>query len=129
MLVGSAAAVGSTYGMLTGAGVLGFLQAHPIGHAGLVQAYLLAAVIGIVLWKGAREADPRFYHCIGALVHIAILSAYAFHWDLFPEISPRGATLRNAVWAHLLLCAVESCAALSRAGITKPLSAPGAAPS
>ncbi|MCC7413300.1 MAG: hypothetical protein IT495_16920 [Gammaproteobacteria bacterium] len=117
MVAGCLLAAVSTWGMLTGAGLMGFLAQHRLGHVGLIQAYLLVAVIGIVLWSGARRTDPRFYHRIGALAHLAILSAYAFHWDYFPQIAPQGAMLRNAVWLHLALCAVESWCGLSRAGI------------
>jgi hypothetical protein len=113
MLGGGANAALSTWGMLTGDGLMGFLRTNRLGHVGLVQAYLLIAVLGIALWIGSRQSDPRPWNRIGALAHLAILPAYALHWDFFPEVAREGASMRNAIFFHLTFLLVEGWAGLT----------------
>jgi len=103
----------STIGMWSGRGPLGLLQEQPFAHVGLVQAYGLAAVVGIALWLGSRQADPRPWNRIGALAHLAILPAYWLHWDLLGAIAPEGAALRRGVVLHVALVLVEAWAGLT----------------
>jgi hypothetical protein len=115
MFLGGANAALSTWGMLTGDGLMGFLSAHRMGHVGLVQAYLLVSILGFLLLRGSRAPDPRFWNRVGACVHLAILPAYALHWDFFPVVAPAGALMRNAIVIHLVFLALESVAGFSRA--------------
>ncbi len=116
MALGLGNATLSTWGVRTGEGPMGFLVEHRLGHVGLVQAYLLVALLGFVLWRGAREIDPRIWNRLGAMVHLAILPAYALHWDFLAQVAPQGALLRNAIVLHLLLLGLESVAGFSRRG-------------
>ncbi len=50
------------------------------------------------------------------MVHLAILPAYALHWDFLAQVAPQGALLRNAIVLHLLLLGLESVAGFSRSG-------------
>ena len=113
MVLGLGNATLSTWGVRTGEGLMGFLAEHRLGHVGLVQAYLLVALLGYVLWRGARDEDPRTWNRVGAMVHLAILPAYALHWDYLAQVAPQGAAMRNAIVLHLLLLGLESVAGLS----------------
>ena len=115
MVLGLANAALSTWGVQTGKGLMGFLAEHRLGHAGLVQAYLLAALLGFLLIRGARASDPRFWNRVGACVHLGILPAYVFHWDFFAEVAPAGAAMRNAIGIHLTFLTLECVAGFSRA--------------
>jgi hypothetical protein len=105
--------------MRTGDGLMGFLRTNRLGHVGLVQAYLLIAVVGIALWLGSTQADPRPWNRIGALAHVAILPAYALHWDFFPQVAAQGAAMRNALFIHLALLLVEAWAGLTPDRVAK----------
>ncbi len=129
LLLGLGNAVLATVGWQTGAGMMGFLSDHRLGHVGLLQAYLLAAVLGGVLLYGSRRTDPRPFNRIGAFVHLAILPAYALHWDYFPEVAPAGAALRGGVVLHLLLLTLEAVAGWSRERVPEGLHRRGRATS
>ena len=114
VVIGLANAALSTWGVTTGQGLMGFLSEHRLGHVGLVQAYLLVSVLGIVLWRGASADDPRPWNRIGALVHLAILPAYALHWNFLAEVAPQGAAMRNAIVMHLTFLVLEATAGFTR---------------
>ncbi len=116
MVLGLGNAALSTWGVTTGEGLLGFLAEHRLGHVGLIQAYLLAALLGYVLWRGASDLDPRPWNRVGALVHLAILPAFALHWDFMAQVAPQGAALRNAIVLHVVLLGLESVAGFSERG-------------
>ena len=116
MVLGLGNATLSTWGVRTGEGLLGFLAEHRLGHVGLVQAYLLAALLGYVLWRGARDVDPRPWNRVGAMVHLAILPAYALHWNFLAQVAPQGVAMRNAIVLHLVLLGLESVAGFSSRG-------------
>lgn len=105
--VGLASSVMSTVGWLKGIGPSGFLQVNELAHAGLIQAYLLAALGGAVLWLGSYEAKPLKWNFVGIGVHLAILSAYVMHWRFFGEFAP---AMRNAVFFHLGCIALQGVA-------------------
>jgi hypothetical protein len=102
--VGLASSVMSTVGWLKGVGPSGFLQANELAHAGLIQAYLLAALGGAVLWLGSFEAKPLRWNFVGIGVHAAILTTYAMHWEFFGAFAPG---LRNAVFFHLAMVMLQ----------------------
>ena len=120
LLIGVGSGVNSTVGWLTGDGMMGFLTAHRMGHVGLVQAYLLMAVVGVVLWMGSRRVDTRPWNRIGALAHLAVLPAYAFHWNYFPEVTPDGGKIRLAIIFHLTFIILESIAGFTPLRATEP---------
>ena len=113
MVLGLANAALSTWGMQTGEGFMGFLAEHRLGHVGLIQAYLLVALLGFLLVRGARAPDPRFWNRVGACVHLAILPAYILHWDFLAEVAGPG--MRNAIGIHLAFLTLECVAGLTRA--------------
>jgi hypothetical protein len=106
-----ASAVATTLGRATGDGPFGFMRQAPLVWVGLIQAYLLMAIIAVLLALGSREQNPRKWHVVGALAHVPPLIAALFSLDAF---APLGAS--TIVWLpisfHLLFLALESFAAL-----------------
>jgi hypothetical protein len=99
---------GATYGWQTGEGPMGFLREQPLGHVGLLQAYLLIAVVGTALWVGTSSGEGlRKWHVVGALAHCAVLPVYALHWSKFASYSPGGGETRVVVLFHLLMVTIE----------------------
>jgi hypothetical protein len=105
---GTIAGVLSTVGYFTGSGPMPYLHNQYLAHIGLLQAYLLMAVIGGSMLAGSMAADPRPSNRVAAAAHGAILVVYAIHWDNFPKISPEAGTIRYLVFMHLALMIVES---------------------
>ena len=110
IVLGVVNAVGATAGLYTGGGPMGFLHDQPFVHVGLIQAYLLIVVVGAALWMGSRDASPYRWHRIGAAAHLAIVPAYAMHWNAFAIYSPNGAQIRAVIVVHLVGIAIESYA-------------------
>jgi hypothetical protein len=104
---GIAIGIYSTIGMWYGVGKFSFLQADKLGHVGLLQAYLLAALVGIVLWMGSYQNNRKKWNRIGALLHLCILVVYAIHWN-FLATMPDGEAIRNGGFAfHLAFLSLE----------------------
>jgi hypothetical protein len=77
--------------MMYGAGMFKFLQQDKLGHVGLFQAYVLFALIGVVLLMGSRQENVKKWNRVGAAAHALILIVYAIHWNFFSTIE--GGTL------------------------------------
>ena len=79
---------------------------------GLIQAYLLMAIIAVLLALGSSDENPRKWNVVGALAHVPPLIAALFSLDAFASL---GAS--TIVWVpigfHLLLLLLETFAALS----------------
>jgi hypothetical protein len=58
-LVALGSALATTIGWMTGTGVFGFMQQSPMVWVGLIQAYLLMAIIAVLLVLGAGQANVR----------------------------------------------------------------------
>lgn len=110
IVVGLANVVLSTVGAFWGTGFFGFLLVQRIGHVGLIQAYLLATLLGVVLLIGARQPAPVVWDCIGLLVHLSVLVAYAMYWDFFPVVAPGFEVVRYAALFHVSFAALETWA-------------------
>jgi len=104
-------AVFTTVSRITGSGPLGFLQQNPLAWVGLVQAYLLMAIIAILLILGSREPNPRKWNAVGALAHCPPLIAALSSLDVFSSMGMLG-----VVWIpiafHVLFICLEGVAAL-----------------
>jgi hypothetical protein len=114
LLLGLANAIVSTLGAATGAGPMGFLQAQKIGHVGLLQAYLLAALLGAVLLIGARQPRPVLFDWVGAATHLSILVVYVMYWDLFPQMAPGFEAVRSVALVHIGFVLLEGWAIFGR---------------
>lgn len=109
LVLGIANAIAATVGLYLGAGPMTFLYGQMLGHVGLIQAYLLAALLGAVLLVGARGTDaPVKWDWIGLLLHACILPAYAFHWNSFAELGMGSA--RFALTIHVAFILLEGWA-------------------
>lgn len=73
MLVGIAAGINATLGAWYGKGSYSFLQTDKVGYIGLLQAYLLAMLTGIVLWTGSYIENRKKWNRIGCLFHFFCL--------------------------------------------------------
>ncbi|MBM4166360.1 MAG: hypothetical protein FJ218_05525 [Ignavibacteria bacterium] len=110
IVMGVAMAINCTIGMMQGIGLYKFLQTDKMGHVGLYQAYLLAGLIGVVLWTGSFQERVRKWNRIGALFHALVLTVYVIHWSFFLTID-NGEFMRNSgVVFHLVFLSLESYA-------------------
>jgi len=102
----------STAGWALGAGPYAFLQDNELGHVGLIQAYLLAMLLGLVLWLGSKQEKPVMWNIVGAGVNACILVAYFLHWNLLGSLGPELPSIRNVVvCVHIGLVLLELWAA------------------
>jgi hypothetical protein len=115
IVMGIAIGIYSTIGMLYGVGNFSFLHTDKLGHVGLLQAYLLAALTGLVLWTGSYQEDRKKWNRIGALFHFFILIVYIIHWS-FLDTLPNGEFTKYAgLTFHLTFLCLESwCGFLSK---------------
>lgn len=111
LLVALGNAVATTFGWITGRGLFGFMQQNSMVWAGMIQAYLLMAIIAVLLVLGSREAKPRKWHVVGALAHCAPLVAALSSLDLFESMDAL-AIARIAIAFHLVWLGLETFAAL-----------------
>jgi hypothetical protein len=107
MLVGIAATINATLGAWYGKGSYSFLQTDKVGYIGLLQAYLLAVLTGIVLWTGSYIDNRRKWNRIGCLFHFFLLIVYALHWNFFTTL-PGGEITRNIGFTfHIVFFTIE----------------------
>ncbi|AJR16587.1 hypothetical protein LIL_30048 (plasmid) [Leptospira interrogans serovar Linhai str. 56609] len=110
--MGFAMSIISTLGLF-GIGPYSFLNNHNLGHVGLIQAYLLAGLTGIVLWMGSyQEGNKKKWNRIGALFHLFILVVYIFHWNFFATLPNGEATRSMGVTFHIVFLVLEVWASL-----------------
>ena len=71
----------------TGWGPYGFLHEIPWGEVGLIQAYLLMAIIGFCIRTASKSRDiNKVWNIVGLLAHIPPLMAVVLYGYLFQEI-------------------------------------------
>jgi hypothetical protein len=110
-LVALASAVSTTIGRITGTGPFGFMKQNPMVWVGLIQAYLLMAIIAVLLVLGSREANVRKWNVVGALAHCAPLIAALSSLRVFESMGALG-TVRFAIAFHVVWFCLEAVAAL-----------------
>jgi hypothetical protein len=107
ILVGIAASINATLGAGYGMGSYTFLQHNEVGYIGLLQAYLLALLTGIVLWTGSYADNRKKWNRIGCLFHFFLLMVYAICWNFFPTL-PGGEITRNIGFGfHIIFFTIE----------------------
>ena len=111
ILVGIALTVNSTLGTYHGVGKFSFLQDNEFALVGLFQAYLLMAIIGLVLWLGATITGIRKFHIIGALAHLPPLAANIMFWHLFSDLGITTLTTIGTTF-HCVFIFIETVAAI-----------------
>ncbi|MCH8329995.1 MAG: hypothetical protein IH946_01220 [Bacteroidetes bacterium] len=113
IFLGIALTANSMVGTFLGVGKFAFLSEMPFALVGLMQAYLLIAVIGIALWMGSYHPDPRKWHLIGALAHVPPLAANIIFFGLFVEMDMEWASYIGTT-IHCTFIIVESISFLYR---------------
>ena len=80
---------------------------------GLIQAYLLMAIIAVLLVLGSAEANPRKWNVVGALAHCGPLIAALSSLRVSESMGALG-TVRVAIAFHVVWLCLEATAALVR---------------
>jgi hypothetical protein len=96
---------------MTGTGLFGFMQQNPMVWVGLIQAYLLMAIIAVLLVLGSGQANVRKWNVVGALAHCAPLIAALGSLDVFESMGAFG-IVRIAIAFHLVWLCLETLAAV-----------------
>ena len=109
IFLGVALTINSTLGTYKGIGPFDFLSETPFVLVGLFQAYLLMALIGLTLWIGSYQDNPRKWHAVGALAHIPPLAANIMFYDTFLELEMQWASYIGST-IHCIFILVESVA-------------------
>jgi len=108
IIAGVASLIISSLGYYRGVGPFAFMHHVEVGHVGLIQAYLLAIVLAVVMLVGSRSKDPRPFNLVGAATHLAILPAYLLHWNYLGAV---GGDIRRVFIFHVVMIAAEVWAA------------------
>jgi predicted Abi (CAAX) family protease len=111
MLVALGSAVATTVGWMTGTGLFGFMKQNPMVWVGLIQAYLLMAIIAVLLVLGSGQVNARKWNVVGALAHCPPLIAALSSLDVFEAMGALG-IVRAAITFHLVWLCLETFAAL-----------------
>lgn len=80
---------GAFLGVYGGAGPFAWTAEAQIAVPGLMQAYFLMLLVGIVMWVGAKAGDTRPFHWLGIGAHLVPLSLLPVFWGI---LAPYGAT-------------------------------------
>jgi hypothetical protein len=110
-LVALASAVATTMGWMTGTGLFGFMQQNPMVWVGLIQAYLLMAIIAVLLVLGSGQANARKWNVVGALAHCPPLIAALSSLGVFESMGALG-IVRVAIVFHIVWLCLETVTAL-----------------
>ena len=110
-LVALGSALATTIGWMTGTGLFGFMQQNPMVWVGLIQAYLLMAIIAVLLVLGSGQANVRKWNVVGALAHCAPLIAALGSLAVFESMGAFG-LVRIAIAFHLVWLCLETFAAV-----------------
>lgn len=72
MFMGTGAALSDAVGHFFGRGPLAAAMYRAPLAISSFEAHLLAVVLGVLLWKGARSIDKRPHHVLAAVVHLIL---------------------------------------------------------
>ncbi len=111
MLVALGSAVATTVGWMTGSGLFGFMRQNPLVWVGLIQAYLLMALIAVLLILGSGQVNARKWNVVGALAHCPPLIAALSSLDAFESMGALG-IVQMAIAFHIVWLCLEVSAAL-----------------
>jgi len=87
------------------------MQHNPMVWVGLIQAYLLMAIIAGLLVLGSGQPNARKWNVVGALAHCAPLIAALTSLDVFESMEAL-AIVEVAIAFHLVWLCLETIAAL-----------------
>ena len=111
LTVGTIAVSAACWGQVAGSGPFAYLHANRVAAVGFIEAYGLAALLGIGLRLAATADHLRRWHILAALVHAGLFTVNLAFWDLYAHLG-----LVPAGWiataSHALLALLESAAAI-----------------
>jgi hypothetical protein len=110
-LVALGSGVATTIGWMTGTGLFGFMKQNPMVWVGLIQAYLLMAIVAVLLVLGSGQTNARKWNVVGALAHCPPLIAALCSLDVFESMGALG-IVRIAITFHFVWLCLETLAAL-----------------
>jgi uncharacterized PurR-regulated membrane protein YhhQ (DUF165 family) len=96
---------------MTGTGPFGFMRQNPMVWVGLIQAYLLMAIIAVLLILGSGQPNPRRWNVVGALAHCVPLIAALSSLAVFKSMGALD-IVRVAIAFHFVWLCLETFAAL-----------------
>jgi hypothetical protein len=76
----------SLIGLTTGTGLFAFIKDIPLAEVGLLQAYLLMMLVGIVLLMNTKSENSWKYDLVGVVAHLIPLTALFLFQDVVKEI-------------------------------------------
>jgi hypothetical protein len=97
----------------TGFGPYGFMREDLFAIAGLSQAYLLMAIIGLTLRLGSRHSNTGVWNWIGALAHIPPLLASVMYFSSIANVGLGGFVI-GSMAMHIIWSVIEVIAAVSK---------------
>jgi hypothetical protein len=104
-------ATATTLGRVSGTGPFGFIRQDPMVWVGLMQAYLLMAIIAVLLVLGSFETSTRKWHVVGALAHVPPLVVALTSLAVFRALGA-GDLIWIPIAFHLTFLVLESFAAI-----------------
>lgn len=104
--LGSVALLKSITGLKFSLGAFAFLSQNEVAAVGFIEAYGLAAMLGLALIVAAKFYYGHFWHFYGALIHIFLFCINLLFWHLY---APLGLVVvgRIATSMHFVLSAIE----------------------
>jgi hypothetical protein len=106
--LGLSLAIATTYSEKTGTGIYPFLQSNPIVQVGLIQAYLLMAVLGIGVCFAAMAGDNHWkWDLLAALAHVPPLIAVFLYWNILASIPGQANTPYISLAIHSFWISIE----------------------
>jgi hypothetical protein len=87
------------------------MQQNPMVWVGLIQAYLLMAIIAVLLVLGSGQANARKWNVVGALAHCPPLIAALSSLEVFESMGAIG-IVRAAIAFHVVWLCLETFTAL-----------------
>ncbi|KIC45914.1 hypothetical protein RA28_09655 [Ruegeria sp. ANG-S4] len=106
IILGCAMSIAATIGHLKAAGPLAVLGQDVAGYVGLMQAYILIAVIGLSMWGATmRTRSLRLWHLCGVLAHLPAFVLTLMFWNWMVDNGIPTA----AIYMHGSFIVAETC--------------------
>jgi len=86
------------------------MRQNPMVWVGLIQAYLLMAIVAVLLVRGSGQTNARIWNVVG-LAHCPALIAALYSLDVFESLGALG-IVRIAITFHFVWLCLETLAAL-----------------
>jgi uncharacterized membrane protein len=105
LIAGLTALVADLVGYFFAAGPFANLSGQPLA-VGAVEAHGLAALIGLLLVRGATAVDHRFWHVVALSVHLFLAACNLLFWDVYALMGVPAVGIGSTA-AHLMLFSVQ----------------------